>query len=161
MIGGSYVPYYIGRTVYLLSPVSISEWETYEMLISKDMAWYLIYCSLHRANKSVTMKQAKRIVRWHKESATYMIKVICSISLPPDKEYDSKELPSAKEVVQQIKVLYRTLSRLFGWTPQQISQMSPLQLYDYMIGGEDGTGVVRMSPAQYQQFRHSRELKNG
>ena len=156
MIGGSYLPFYVGRKPYLLAPVSIAEWETYELLQAKDMAWYLLHCSMSRADVNITKRQIKWFILLHKHTVNYMIKVICSISLPPEAEKDGKTPPTTKEIVQQVKIMYRTLSKTYGWTPHQISQMSPLQLYDYMTGGEDGTGVARMTPAQYARFKQTR-----
>lgn len=156
MISGSYIPFYVGRKPYLLAPVSIAEWETYELLQAKEMAWYLLYCSMSRANVTITKQQIKRFILLHKKTVPYMIKVICSISLPPESKKKNESTPTAKEIVNQVKIMYRTLSKTYGWTPQQISKMSPSQLYDYMIGGEDGTGVMRMSSTQYAQFKQAR-----
>ena len=156
MISGSYVPFYVGRKPYLLAPVSIAEWETYELLQAKDMAWYLLYCSMSRADNTITKRQIKRFILLHRNTIAYMVKVICSISLPPETKNDNDTPPTNKEILNQVKTMYRMFSKLYGWTPPQISKMSPLQLYHYMTGGEDGTGVARMSPAQYEQFRQAR-----
>ncbi len=156
MISGCYIPFYVGRKPYLLAPISIAEWETYELLQAKDRAWYLLYCSMFRANVNITKQQIKRFILLHKKTVPYMIKVICSISLPPESKKDDKPPPTTKEIVRQVKVMYRTLSKTYGWTPEQISQMSPSQLYDYMTGGEDGTGIARMTPEQYAKFKQSR-----
>ncbi len=87
-----------------------------------------------------------------------MIKVICSISLPPESKEKDSVKTTTKEIINQIKIMYRILSKTHTWTPQQISDMSPLQLYCYMTGGEDGTGTARMSPEQYNKFLQARNL---
>lgn len=152
MIGGSYVPFYVGRKLYLLAYVSIAEWETYELLKDKDMAAYLVYCSMHRANTLITMSHVKRLIRWHRQHVIYMIKTICSISLPPKSKDKKEKEPTSREIVSQVKTMFRLFSKRYNWTPSQISQMSPLQLYEYMAGGEEGTGVVKMSPAEYAAY---------
>lgn len=161
MISGSSVPFYVGRKFCLLAPVSMAEWETYELLQTKDKAIYLVYCAMHRAVPKIT----RRSVRWflwrHKKISGNIIDIVCRISLPrivASKKSKTEKEPTTKEIVQQIKVMFRSMSSAYGWHPSLISQMSPLQLYDYMLGGKDGTGVVRMTPSQYQMFRCARDL---
>ncbi len=153
MISGSSVPFYAGRKMCLLAPVSISEWETYELLKLKDTLFYLLYCSMHRADHSLSKRNVRRFIWRHKKYIICMINVICQISLPAEKDKDNKKIEDTKDTVDNVKTMFRVFSDKYGWPPFQIANMSPLQLYNYMTGGTDGTGVVRMSPQQYRQFK--------
>ena len=152
MITGSHVPFYAGKKILFLAPVSLAEWETYELLKEKDSVKYMIQCSLKRANQNF-------YCRWffwrYRAYLQAIVEIICKISLPPNIKEDKKV--TDKEIVNDIKTLFRNMSKMYGWTPDIIKDLSPSQLYDYMIGGKDGTGTQRMSVSEYASFRDNRD----
>jgi len=68
---------------------------------------------------------------------------------------------AAKEVERNEKTMYRLLSKMYGWTPEEIGNMSPAQLYSYQMGGKDGTGIEKMTGAEYRSFRARRGMSVG
>lgn len=165
-IVGSSVPIRIGKRVYLVSYVSMREWETFnELLRSNDLESlnYLIYCSLHRADSTVRRKVVKRLLKRHSAVITSLIDIICSMSLPKMKVKNGEEEETTideKDYERNVKTVYRILSRMHGWTPEQISGMSPAQVYSYLMGGTTGTGIEKMNSMQYQSFLAGRGVRN-
>lgn len=160
---GHPVPYKIGRRrSILVSYVSMSEWQMFgEMLQLDDVeaVLELLYYSLHRAEPAVTRKGVKRLAKKYVKQLLALVDLICDMSLPKLKKgktgaSDSEpRTPCAKaDSERDIKTVYRLLSRVHGWTPQQIGVMSPAQVYIYLTGGPDGTGIVKMSNSEYKSF---------
>ena len=156
----------LGRRKFLLvGYISIAEWETYRLLSEQDedrAVEELIYYSLHRADESITRKRAQRIMRRNRHKLGELVDMICNMSLPSvvvTPPADPPPLvPDEDEIARNTKTTYRLLSRMHGWTPQEISAMSLSQVISYMSGGADGTGVMKMSRAEYRSFRSSRGM---
>ncbi len=165
-------PFKAGRRVYLVSYVSISEWQTYNSLAKRDESLALlelVYYSLHRGDAGITRKQVKKLLRRHVELCYPLIELICEISVPVLKGQKKMvdESPAInngtdeqdeKNAERNLKTVYRLMSKQYGWTPQQISEMSPAQIYTYQMSGKDGSGIEKMSGAEYQSFRAQRNL---
>lgn len=160
-IVGHPVPYKIGRKTYLVGYVSMGEWYVYRELLKVDKTQALlefIYWALRRgmgnAPPAITRRKVRRIVRWHPKSLLGLVDLIHEISLPKIKAPEAGVIdPEALDSAHNQKIIFRTLSRIHNWTPQQISDMSPVQIYSYAMGGEDGTGRLKMSGAEYKAFR--------
>lgn len=159
---GNSVPIKIGFKVYLVSYVSLAEWETFDGLVhrgskGKQFLSYLIYCSLHRADSTITKRKVRSLMRWHKAMMVLLVATIRDISLPPDKlSKDTEVSIDVKQAERNMKTILRILSRMHGWTPQQIGSMSPAQIFSYLMGGKKGTGIEKMSSEEYQNFLHNR-----
>ncbi len=161
MIAGSPTVLKVGRRTLLVSYASMGEWLTFGELVksSEGQAMRnLIYCSLHRADPTVTRRGVWLFVWLHKKALAALVDLICTISLPKMPE-GVTPASAAQEVERSMKTTYRLLSRMYGWTPAQISDMSPAQLYSYQMGGKDGTGIEKMSGPEYKSFRVSRGLE--
>ena len=127
-----------------VSYVSIGEWQVFSELLKQDESraiLELIYYSLHRAS-GVTRRKTRWLIRRHRKTLAALIELICEISLP--KIPKSTATVPEKEATRNIKTVYRVLSRMHGWTPKEISDMSPAQIYSYLCGGPDGTGIVKV-----------------
>lgn len=143
----------------LVAYVSMGEWQTFsEMLkLSEPQAVLeLAYFSLHRADPGITRRKVRRLMR-NTKAATGLMTLICDLSIPKITGQDGT-VPD-KEADRNIKTAYRQLSMIHGWTPAAISDMSPVQVYQYQMGGKDGTGIQNMTGAEYQSFRARRQGK--
>lgn len=151
---GNPVPYRIGRKVYFVSYVSMGEWQVFNELLQMDDAQSvleLVYYSLHRGNSTIGRRNVRWLIRRHTKVLLPLIDLICEISLPKLKTKNEIGIET-KEAERNMKTVYRLLSRMHGWTPPEISGMSPAQVYSYLMGGPDATGIVKMSDLQYQRF---------
>lgn len=162
---GNSVPIRIGKKICLFSYVSMGEWQTFDALLKQDdieALRYLVSCSLHRGDPSIDKREAERLIKRNAASITSLIDSICKISLPKIriKETEEETVTDEKEYERNIKTVYRILSRMHGWTPSQISDMSPAQVYSYLMGGTTGTGIEKMNSMQYQSFLGSRGMRN-
>ena len=127
-----------------VSYVSIGEWQVYGELMKQDESRAiveLVYFSLHRAS-GVTRRKSRWLAWRYRKTLSALIELICEISLP--KIPGSATSMPEKETARNIKTVYRVLSRMHGWTPKQISDMSPAQIYSYLCGGQDGTGIKKV-----------------
>ena len=156
LITGCPSAYKAGRRMLLVGYVSMGEWQTFGELVKLDegrAVLRLAYWSLHRADPTMTRRKVCRLMRNTKFGAALMT-LICDLSIPKIAGQD--ETPSDKESDRNVKTAYRQLSMMYGWTPAAISDMSPVQIYQYQTGGKDGTGIQKMSGAEYQSFRARR-----
>ena len=164
-IAGSSIPLIVKGKIYLVGYVSIREWDTFDgMLLLKGQKnqalFFLFYCALHRADSGITKRKVQKIVQRHPEVIIPLIDIICDLSLPEKtKKGKVKKKKMSKETKKRnSKTAFRILSRMHGWTPEQIGNMSPAQFYFYMMGGSLGTGIEKMSGAEYQKFLHDRGM---
>ena len=149
----------VGRRTLLVSYVSMGEWQTFDDMLKVDegqAVLELMYCSLHRADPLITRRTVRKLTR---RAATDLMHLICALSIPPARKGIDYVI-SDKEATRSMKTVYRRLSMQYGWTPDQISGMSPLQLYLYQLGGKDGTGIVNMSGGELRAFRAQRGGQN-
>lgn len=156
---GSPSVYRIGRRILLVSYVSIGEWQTFGELVEGDERYaitQLIYWSLRRATPGIR----RPCLRWWKnKTITGLVEFICKLGMPTLTQGEKVEgSTSNPDSDNDIKTAYRQLSRMHGWTPQEISDMSPAQIHSYLSGGKDGTGIEKMSNSQYKSFRAQRGL---
>jgi len=158
---GNPVPVKIGFKLYLVAYVSLSEWETFEALVRRDskdgqFLFYLIHCSLRRGDPTITKRKVRKLIRWHKAMMVLVVSIIRGMSLPVSKLSKNKDVKvpelDTKQAERNMKTICRVLSRIHGWTPQQIGGMSPAQIYSYLMGGKSGTGIEKMSSEEYQNF---------
>lgn len=160
LITGSPVALKVGRRVLFVSYVSMGEWQTFSELLKIDEARAVVelaYYSLHRADFGITRRRVRRLLRNTKRAAALMA-LICELSIPKLKGPTGEM--SDKEAGRGMKATYRQLSMMHGWTAKEISDMSPVQIYQYQMGGKDGTGIVKMTGAEYQSFRARRRSMN-
>jgi len=146
----------------------MSEWQMFGELLQLDDAkavLELLYYSLRRAEPTVTRKGVRKLAKKYAKQLLALVDLICDMSLPKLKAKtgaipgaDKTAPPSAPrgDSERDIKIVYRLLSRIHGWTPQQIGIMSPAQVYIYLTGGPDGTGIVKMSNSEYKSFLANR-----
>ena len=82
-----------------------------------------------------------------------LIELLCKLSMP-DIPQASTPVAIAKEAECSMKTTFRQLSRMHGWTPAEISGMSPAQFSAYASGGEDGTGTMKLDygSSEYNSF---------
>lgn len=158
---GNPVPYKIGRKTYLVGYVSMLQWQQFGELQQLDEVHALselLYYSMHRADDSQTRRDVGKLMKRKMEKLLPLVDLICDMSLPKLKGETNKLPPANRpsDSERDIKVVYRLLSRMHGWTPKQIGEMSPAQVYIYLTGGPDGTGIVKMSNSQYKSFLAAR-----
>lgn len=161
-IMGSPSAYKFGRRLLLVSYVSMGQWQTFDKLLKLDegrAVLELAYFSLHRADPGITRRKVRRLMRNTKAAAGLMT-LICELSIPTTIKGLTSDI-SDKEADRNIKTAYRQLSMLHGWTPAAISDMSPVQIYQYQAGGKDGTGIQKMTGAEYKSFRARRGMGVG
>ena len=164
LIAGHPTPFKLKKgRMLLLSYVSIGEWQTLSELLRQaaDDAYivtFLIRCSVQRADPRVSAKEVFRIIRKNKNRLLPLMDVICKISLAEVPTPKTASKTSTQSLEKNTKTMYRILSRLHGWTPRQITDMSPAQIYVYLTGGDTGTGIEKMSSSQYQELRRSRGI---
>lgn len=163
-IMGSPSAFKLGRRVLLVSYISIGECQTFGDLLeqSKTLAVReLLYYSLHRANPAIT----RRAVRWlylshSRKTLSALINFICVISLP-EVSQDSTPLIATAEDGRDTKLMYRRLAKMYGWTPAEISDMSPAQIHLCLSGGDDGSGIQKMSESEFKSFQKLRSTSLG
>ncbi len=156
---GSPIPVRVGRRILFVSYVSMSEWQSFGELLKLDdtkAVLELLYYSLHRAEPTITRKRIVRLARWHAKHLLPLVDTICDMSLPKLKAKVGVSDKPGADSERDIKTVYRLLSRIHGWTPRQIDTMSPAQVHIYLTGGEDGTGIVKMSNSEYKSFLANR-----
>jgi len=161
-IMGNSVPVWIGKKIYLVSYISVGEWQTFVKILQCDAIEalkFLVYHSLHRADSTIKKKTVNHLLKKYAASVISLTDIICNISFPKVHPGRGEEVDE-KEAERDMKAVYRILSRMHGWSPQRISNMSPAQLYLYMMGGSTGTGIVKMNSLEYQSFLASRGIKN-
>ncbi len=142
-----------------VSYVSVGEWQTFGAALETDEVRAIrefIYCALHRAEPAVTRRWVRWWMRLHNAAVAPLVEFICNISVPDLPKADSPDR-SVKEATREVESVFRVLSKMYGWAPDQISNMSPAQIHSYLSGGEDGTGIVKMSGAQYKSWRARRD----
>lgn len=140
----------------LVAYVSMGEWQTFSELLKlseSQAVLELAYFSLHRADPHITRRKVIRLMRKTK-FAEGLMTLICDLSIP--KSTESNGAIPDKEADRNLKTAYRQLSKEYGWTAAEISNMSPVQIYQYQMGGKDGTGIKKMTGAEYQSFRARR-----
>lgn len=158
---GSPIAFKAGRRVLLVSYVSVGEWETFGSMVESNEGQAireLVYRSLYRADPTVTRRGVRWLMWRHRAALTGLVELICTISLPKQLE-GLAPATAAKEVERSMKTTYRLLSRQYGWTAAQISDMSPSQLHSYQMGGKDGTGIEKMTGPEYRSFRAQRGIE--
>ncbi len=141
----------VGRRTLLASYVSMGEWQTFEDMLKVDegqAVLELMFYSLHRADPLITRRTVRKLTR---RAATKLMNLIIALSIPPVIK-GVAAVVSDKEATRNMKTTYRRLSMQYGWTPEQISGMSPLQVYLYQVGGKDGSGIQKMSSGEYKAF---------
>ncbi len=141
----------------LVSYVSMGEWQTFDDMLKVDegqAVLELMFCSLHRADPLITRRTVRKLTR---KAATELMHLICGMSIPPAIK-GFAAVVSDKEATRNMKTTYRKLSIQFGWTPEQISGMSPLQVYLYQVGGADGTGIQKMTGGEWQRFQSKQKV---
>ena len=145
-----------------MSYVSVAEWQTFnalqESMDDKYALVYLLYSALHRASHRITMRRVRWLLWRYRRSIVSVIDLICNISLPKIKGKKIDVVTDVKEMERNTKIMYRLLSKLHGWSPDVINNMSPAQIYVYLTGGATGTGIEKMSSEQYRSFRLSRGM---
>lgn len=157
LITGSPVALMVGRRMLMVGYVSMGEWQTFSGMVKLDESKAvneLFYFSLHRADPFITRRKVRRLMRKYKSHMTHLMNLICELSIPT--KTGKEVMMSDKEADRNIKTAFRQLSMTFGWTAQKISDMSPVQIYQYQMGGKDGTGIQKMSNAEYKSFRARR-----
>ena len=162
-ITGSPTAYKFGRRVLLVSYVSVGEWQTFGELVKLDekrAVAELVYYALRRATPANARPRMWWWARRYKKALTGLVALICKLSMPAIPEGNTP-IAIAKEAENNMKTAFRQLSMMYGWTPAEISDMSPAQLSAYMSGGKDGTGSEQMSGAEYKSFRARRGLPVG
>lgn len=165
-ITGSPAVYKVGRRLLLVSYISVGEWQTFGLIVEKDETYavtQLIYWSLRRATPGIRKPNLRW---WNKKALAGLVTFICNLGmplLPKGTKTSQQAAEGAKRPADDnsMKTAYRQLSRMHGWTPQEISDMSPAQIHSYLSGGKDGTGIEKMSGAEYKSFRAQRGLSIG
>lgn len=162
-VAGNSIPFRLKNgNMLLLSYVSLGEWQTLKEILDQTVerdsfvVHYLIGCSVRRGGSSLNARKTRHLMRKNKSRLPAMINVICKLSLPSISTPSNAK--SKQDTAKNEKIVYRVLSRIHGWTPQEISVMSPAQVHIYLMGGSTGTGTEQMTSSQYQQFMSERGL---
>ncbi len=160
-ITGSPTVFKTGRGVLLVSYVSVGEWQAfgdmYEVDKSRAVVDFLYY-SLHRADPTMTRRAVRRWTRRHsQDQQSDLMDLICKLSIPKTPKGATGTRASPADTARNMKTAFRLLSKMYGWTAAEISDMSPAQIFSYLSGGKDGTGIVKMSGPEYQSFRARRQ----
>ncbi len=154
--GSSSVYKVSSRRSLLVSYASMGDWQTFSEILKVDEGRALaelVYRSLNRADPTVTRRAVRRLMRRQSDAIMAgLITLICALSIPPTPRGAPAEV-SDKEADRNMKTVYRRLSTMYGWTAAEISDMSPVQVYQYQLGGKDGSGIVKMTGAEYKSFR--------
>jgi len=165
---GTPILFEINRRIYRAGYVSTQEWELFDAYMQIDRLdlgiIYLLTCSFTRGGEQITQRRIRRLIKFHSAMITELVTRICKLSLPEkkhkkksgDEQSENKVVPNVTQLLRDIKTLYRTLSRLYGWVPNQINNLSPAQIFIYLSGGKDGTGTKKMSGEEFQAFKRSR-----
>jgi len=158
-IMGSPAVYKVGRRLLLVSYISVGEWQTFGELVERDEGYavtQLVYWSLRRATPGIRRPCLRW---WNKKALARLVEFICKMGMPLLPKGTTSH--QGKQDDNDMKTAYRQLSRLHGWTAKEISDMSPAQIHSYLSGGKDGTGIEKMSGAEYKSFRAQRGLLIG
>ena len=155
------MPCKVGLKTYLVGYVTMSEYQVFRDMFKADetaAVLELVYYSFRRGG-SIHGNIRRKILRMIKRKPPLLltlVNLICKLSLPDIKKKEGE----AEDIdeVESIKTVYRLLAKAFTWTPQQISDMSPAQIYISMTGGPDGTGTRKMSWQQFAEDRAKRGL---
>lgn len=153
---GNPVPCKVGKKTYLVGYVSLGEWQVYrELLVQDEVEAMLVLMeySLVRGG-SVTgniRRKVKRIIKKDPDSFVRIVDTIVKLSIPvtEKKKDDDEPIEDAKSFENNIKTSYRLLAKYFTWTPQQITTMSPAQIFISLTGGPECTGTLKQSWAEF------------
>jgi len=155
-------PFELSGRLLLLRPATLSEILTFEHLYTEgyreQAVKFLIENSIQPGGDFKTRKKALQHVLKHKRYITKLVDQICDISLP---EYErSKETTedSNNTNIDYSKTVCRLLAKLYNWTAEQVENMSPKQIHIYLTAGTSGTGIEKMTPAEYREFKLMRGL---
>lgn len=160
-IVGNPVPCKVGRKVCLIGYVSMGEYQVFRDMFQEDEAvavLELVYYSLRRGGsiRGNIKRKIRRMIKKDPAILLTMVNLICELSLPDVKT--KKGEAETSDEGENIKTVYRLLAKFFTWTPPQITDMSPAQIYISMTGGPDGTGTRKMSWGQFAEERAKRGL---
>ena len=151
-IVGNPVPIKIGRKVYLIGYVSMSEYMVFRDMFKVDYLsaiMQLLYYSLVRGGsiKWNVRRKIRRLFKKYPTALLTMVETITDLSLPDVKPKDGDG--EGADVGENIKTTYRVLAKLFTWTPPEISDMSPAQIVISMTGGPNCDGTMKQSWGEY------------
>lgn len=158
---GNPVSFRIGRKVYLIGYVSMGEYEIFREVFAEDEGeglMTLITYSLARGG-SIKKNIRKRIKKWIKKDPDILVRIIDrihEISLPSISLNEIEEKKEKEDSEQNIKTVYRLLAKHFTWTPEEITKMSPAQIFISLTGGPECTGVMKQS---WEEFTANRGMK--
>ncbi len=157
---GHPVPFKMGKHSLLVGYVSMKEYYTCQEIDKEDnfeATKMLIYYSLCRADPKITKKEVERLIKKQPDFVYKLVGLIEKISLPT---VEIKEGGDSEEKQQDnLKTVYRRLAKEYQWTSEQVGSLSPAQIFLYLTGGEDGSGIQKMSATEYANYRAKRGLK--
>ena len=149
---GNNVPCKVGRKVYLAGYVSMSEFQTYNLLVGIDEVRALrklLYYSLNRGNQ-LSERKVNRLIRKHPEAKLPILETIFSLSLPKLPPQDEEEpTGDIQKNEADERTVYGLLAIRFGWTPAEVGDMSPAQIFLTLTGGPTGDGTKKMSWSEF------------
>ena len=155
-IAGIPVPFMTGKKLLHIGYVSVFEWDVYSNMLERtydaEAVLYLLNCSFTRGGTPVRKRMLMKIIK-QTDTVTKIINIICELSLPDIvRKQKESTFENLKEVQRNIKTMYRSLAKLYGWPASTLNQMSPAQLHIYMTASTDGTGIQKMSSSEYKTF---------
>jgi len=156
-------PFRLSGKLLLLRPATLSEILTFEHLFAEgyreQAVKFLIESAVQSGGDFKTRKKALKHTLKYKSYITKLVDQICDISLP---EYKNRSEETTKDSgntnIDYSKTVCRLLAKLYGWTAEQVENMSPKQIHIYLTAGKSGTGVEKMTSAEYQEFKTMRGM---
>ena len=141
--------------------VSMREYQSFRELFVEDEVEgiiLLISYSLQRGGsiRGDVRKFLKRMVGKAPDSLVKMVEKVHEISLPVLSISNNEMEEMVKDEValeKNIKTTYRLLAKQFTWTPEEISQMSPAQIFISTTGGPNCDGTMKQSWGEFAANR--------
>lgn len=153
--------------LFILHPLTIREWLFIEKTLYDEQdqyvfetALYAIWLSIRKEDSRNTRRFLNRRLARHKDIITAMLDKIIEISLPQvkDKDKDKKQKPF------DISPLLRLFAERYGFTSQQVGDMTPIQISIYLksFNKQEGTAKHFSSLSQVNEaIRKRKEQQDG
>ncbi|MHA1220131.1 MAG: hypothetical protein ACTSQB_00180 [Candidatus Heimdallarchaeota archaeon] len=148
------VEFIFKKKIYILHPLTLLEWSFLEQSYIEDenkenieTAFYAVWMSIRKENPNFKIKYLIRNIGIYPDVICRMMDLILDISMPIEEKKESVE----KDDEINETILFKVFSELYGWTPADVSAMTPLQLcmyIDFIASDKNSEKKIKVSSLQ-------------
>jgi len=149
---GTPIEFIFKKKIYILHPLTLLEWSFLEQNYIEDdnkenieTAFYAVWMSIRKENPNFKIEYLVRNIGTHPNVICRMMDLILSISMPIEEKTENTK-DGANEII-----LFKVFAELYGWTPAQISIMTPLQLcmhINFIASDKNSEKKIKVSSLQ-------------